>query len=177
MLRAAVVIALIRHESPTFVLVRRAAHMRRNPGEIAFPGGLVDLADAGPEATALREFEEELGFERSRVHVVDRLKDVTTLALSVTVAPFVATIEPPVSFTCDAREIAGVHEVPLAALYVRGALHRGLEPVERNGLRFKVPTWLFDFEGLHVWGATARMLALFVERYPDVASLPLRAPS
>jgi len=177
MLRAAVVIALVGYESPAFVVVRRAAHLRRNPGEIAFPGGLVDDGDAGAEATALREFEEELGTPRSRVHVIERLEDVETLALSVTVTPFVATIEAPVTFEIDSREIASVHEVPLRELYVPGALHRGTEPVERGGHRFDVPTWLFDFDGLHIWGATARMLALFLRRYPQLESVPRGAGS
>ncbi len=177
MLRAAVVIAIVRYESPALVLVRRAAHLRRNPGEIAFPGGLVDAADDGPESTALREFEEELGVPRSRVRIVARLEEVETLALSVTVTPFVGLVDPPISFRLDEREIAGVHEVPVAALYVSGALHRGTEPVERAGRRYDVPTWLFDFEGAHVWGATARMLELFVRRYPDFASVPGRAGS
>jgi 8-oxo-dGTP pyrophosphatase MutT (NUDIX family) len=172
MLRAAVVIALIGYESPAFLVVRRAAHLRRNPGEIAFPGGLVDDGDAGEEATALRELEEELGIPRERVRVVDRLDDVETLALSVTVTPFVGTIAPPVSLEIDAREIASVHEVPVRALYVPGALHRGTEPVERGGKHYDVPTWLFDFEGLHIWGATARMLESFLRRYPELASVP-----
>lgn len=175
MLRAAVIIALVAYESPAFVLVRRAAHLRRNPGEIAFPGGLVDASDDGPQTTALREFEEELGVSRTRVRIVERLEDVETLALSVTVTPFVGLIDPPLSFRVDAREIAGAHEVPLAALYEPGALHRGTEPVERAGKRFEVPSWLFDYEGLHVWGATARMLRLFVTRYPELASAPGKA--
>ncbi|HMD01628.1 MAG TPA: NUDIX domain-containing protein, partial [Candidatus Baltobacteraceae bacterium] len=88
MLRAAVVVPLIRYESPALVLVRRAAHLRRNPGEMAFPGGLVDPGEDEPATTALREFEEELGLSRGRVRIVERLGDVVTRALSVTVTPF-----------------------------------------------------------------------------------------
>ena len=167
MLFAAVIVPLVRYDEPAIVFVRRAAHLRRNPGQIAFPGGIVDRDDADARAAALREFEEELGIERERVRVVAQLDDVVTLALSVTVSPFVGIVEPPLSYAHDANETADVHEVPLAALYAPGALRRGLERVDADGTSFDVPTWLFDFEDVHVWGATARMLRALVVRYPD----------
>jgi 8-oxo-dGTP pyrophosphatase MutT (NUDIX family) len=174
MLQAAVIIPFVRHAEPTLVFVKRAAHLRRNPGQIAFPGGLIDASDGpDPAAAALREFEEELGVPRERVRIVDRLDGVVTLALNVAVAPFVGVLEPPVAFRFDPAETESVHEVPAAALYEPGALHPGTEPVERDGELFLVHTWLFDFRKLHVWGATARMLHALVTRYSSLEQLPL----
>lgn len=171
MLFAAVIVPLLRHDDPAIVFVRRAAHLRRNPGQIAFPGGIVDPGDPDARAAALREFEEELGVPRERVRVVDRLDDVVTLARSVTVTPFVGIVDPPLSYAHDANETADVHEVPVAALYAPGALRRGLERVDADGTAFDVPTWLFDYDDVHVWGATARMLRALVLRYPDPREL------
>ena len=178
MLHAAVIVPIVRRDPAKLIFVRRAAHMRRNPGQIAFPGGVVEPGDEDARAAALREFEEELGVPRERVAVVDRLDAVVTLALSVTVEPYVGIVDAPVSFAPDPSEIDSVHEVPLAALYVPGALHRGIEPVERDGERLEIPTWLFDYDGLHVWGATARMLHGLVTRYRDANDFTryLRAP-
>jgi len=178
MLHAAVVIPIVRHDEPTIVFVRRASHLRRNPGQIGFPGGIIDPEDSDAKAAALREFEEELGVPRDRVRIVDRLEDVVTLALSVTVAPYVGVIEPPLSFTFDANETESVHEIPLAALYEPKALHQGIEPVERGGVRYEVPSWMFDHAGIHVWGATARMLHGLVTRYRSAAEMSdyLRSP-
>jgi 8-oxo-dGTP pyrophosphatase MutT (NUDIX family) len=174
MLHAAVVIPFIRRDAPTLVFVRRAAHLRRNPGQIAFPGGLIDESDGpDPVEAALREFEEELGVARGRVRIVDRLDGVVTLALNVTVVPFVGVLEPPLSFRFDPAETESVHEVPASALYEPGALRAGTEPVERDGELLLVHTWLFDYGELHVWGATARMLHALTTRYPSLASLPL----
>ncbi|GAC1300797.1 MAG: hypothetical protein NVSMB19_07930 [Vulcanimicrobiaceae bacterium] len=167
MLYAAVVVPIVRYEDPALVVVRRAAHLRRNPGQIAFPGGLVDPGDADGRAAALREFEEELGLPRERVRIVGRLDDVVTLGSSVTVSPYVGMLEPPIAYSHDGTETASVHEIPLAALYEPGALYRGTERVVRDGTGYDVPSWLFDHAGLHVWGATARMLAAFVARYPE----------
>ncbi len=169
MLFAAVIVPIVRSPEPTLVFVRRAAHLRRNPGQIAFPGGIVDPGDRDGEAAALREFEEELGLARERVRVLERLDDVVTLALSVTVSPYVGFLEPPVDFAYDAMETASVHEVPLRELYAPGALHRGVERVTHDGRTFDVPTWIFDRDELHVWGATGRILANLIARYPDPA--------
>jgi 8-oxo-dGTP pyrophosphatase MutT (NUDIX family) len=167
MLYAAVVIPILRYEEPAIVFVKRAAHLRRNPGQIAFPGGIVDPGDSDARAAALREFEEELGVARDRVHVVDRMDDVVTLALSVTVTPFLGILEPPVPFAFDASETEAVYEVPLAALYAPNAVRRGTEHVVHEGTAYDVPTWLFDYDGMHVWGATARMVHDLLVRYPD----------
>jgi 8-oxo-dGTP pyrophosphatase MutT (NUDIX family) len=172
---AAVVIPIVNSTEPKIVFVRRAGHLRRNPGQIAFPGGIIDIED-GPDrmTTALREFEEEMGMPRERVRIVDRLDDVVTLALSVTVTPYVGILEPPVAFQLDRSETDAFYEVPLATLYAPGALRFGTEPVVRGGETLMVPSWLFDTGDLHVWGATARMLHEFVARYGDLASLPLQ---
>lgn len=166
---AAVVVPIVRYPEPTLVVVRRAAHLRRNPGQIAFPGGIVDPGDVDGRAAALREFEEELGVPRERVRIIDRLDDVVTLARSVTVSPYVGIVEPPVLFAHDPAETASVHEIPLHELYRPGALHRGVEHVRHDDTAYDVPSWLFDFDGLHVWGATARMFADFMRVYPDPA--------
>ena len=171
MLFAAVVIPIVRSDDPAVVFVRRAEHLRRNPGQIAFPGGVIDPTDSSAHDAALREFEEELGLPRDRVAIFARLEDVVTLALSVTVTPFVGTIDPPLDFTADKSETADVHEIPLDAIYAPGALHRGTEAVVHDGTRYDVPTWLFDYAGVHVWGATARMLHALMVRYPTVEAL------
>ena len=171
MLFAAVVIPIVRNDDPGLVFVRRAEHLRRNPGQIAFPGGIIDERDGGAREAALREFEEELGVSRDRVDIFARLEDVVTLSLSVTVTPFVGTIDPPVDFAVDTSETADVHEIPLRRIYETGRLHRGTESVVHDGTRYDVPTWLFDDAGIHIWGATARMLHALIVRYPTIHAL------
>jgi 8-oxo-dGTP pyrophosphatase MutT (NUDIX family) len=148
--------------------------MRRNPGQIAFPGGIVEAADGSdPGATALREFEEELGIPSARVTIVDRLDPVVTLSLGVSVTPLVGILDPPLQYDLAVSEIAAVHEVPVAALYAPGAVHEGSETIPLDGRDVVVSTWIFDHDGLHVWGATARMLHGLLARYPSVVDLPL----
>jgi 8-oxo-dGTP pyrophosphatase MutT (NUDIX family) len=172
MLYAAVVVPLVRYPEPCLIFVRRAQHLRRNPGQIAFPGGIIDATDPSSEAAALREFEEELGVPRERVRIFDRLDDVVTLALAVTVTPYVGSIEPPVAYAIAERETAAVHEIPVGAIYEPGALVHGVERGVRHGDRsYDVPSWLFDYGDVHIWGATARMLHALLVRYPQAVEL------
>jgi len=174
MLRAAVVVPIVRYSEPAIVFVRRAAHLRRSPGDLAFPGGVIDLADGDdPLVTALREFEEELGVDRARVEIVAQLEEVETRALSTRLTPYLGTLDPPVAWRPDPAETQSVHEVPLAALYAPGAVHEGTHSLERNGRRWVVESWLFDYDELHVWGASARILSMLLTRYPHLGTLPL----
>ncbi len=161
MLCAAVVIPIVLESDPLMAFVRRARHLRRNPGQIAFPGGLVDTDDADLRATALRELEEELGIPPSRIEIVAQLDAVEVIDRSARVTPFVGLIEPPLGARLDGGETAELHLVPLRAVVAPGAVHRGIERLPGRD----VATWIFDYSGLHVWGATARMLASFVQAY------------
>ena len=167
MLEAAVLIPVVLDHDPYLIFVRRGAHLRRNPGQIAFPGGLLEPGEA-PEAGALRECYEEIGIHPARLHVAGRLEKRGTVGLTVAVVPIVATIRPPIDLVIDNDEVERVYEVPLSAVFAEGAVHPGKEHY-RDLL---IPTWHFDYGDMHVWGATGRMLRDFVERYaPDGSEL------
>ena len=50
-------------EEPGLIFTERRADLRRHAGEISFPGGRQDDADADLAATALREAQEEIGLD------------------------------------------------------------------------------------------------------------------
>src|SRR3954468_2672969 len=70
---AAVLLPLIGLEDPELVFTRRTDDLPRHPGEISFPGGMAEPVDDGPQATALREAEEELGIAPASVEVLGAL--------------------------------------------------------------------------------------------------------
>ncbi len=166
MLRAAVVIPIVLEPEPLVAFVRRAGHLRRNPGQIAFPGGLIEAGDADLRATALRELEEELGIAPARIEIVAQLADVEVVNRSARVTPFVGLIAPPLDARLDGSETAALHLVPLQALVAPGAVHMGLERLPEGD----VTSWIFDYRDIHVWGATGRMLADFARAYAQSAA-------
>ena len=59
---AAVLVPVVQYDSgPSILLTRRADHLDKHSGQVAFPGGKVEKRDASPVETALREAEEEIG--------------------------------------------------------------------------------------------------------------------
>ena len=52
-----------RDDGDYLVLTKRAEHLNRHSGQIAFPGGRIDAGDSGALAAALRESQEEIGLD------------------------------------------------------------------------------------------------------------------
>lgn len=168
MKRAAVVIPLVAGADPFILFVRRAAHLRRNAGQIGFPGGLVDAADRGDmRHTALRELEEELGLDAEGIVLVHRLPEAVVVNRTVQVTPFVGVVAERPVLKIDAHEVDEVLEIPLARIVEPGALHEGIE----HFAGLDIPTWQFDYKRIHIWGATARILHGFLEAVAENARL------
>lgn len=142
---------------PGLVLTERRHDMRRHAGEISFPGGR-----RGPGedllTCALREAEEEIGLDRSRVEIVGALPPTSTVVTSYKVVPFVGLIPAGLEHTLSPLEVAAVIEVGLDELREGFAMRRLI----RRGVPFRSPTYEV---GEHlIWGATARMLQILFER-------------
>ena len=154
-LRAAVLIGLIERTADVMVLLtRRAGHLSRHAGQVAFPGGRIERGDADATAAALREAREEIGLAAHEVTVVGRLGDHIT-GTGFRVTPIVGFIDPGFVALPDPGEVASVFEVPL---------QRVLDPHSlRICVRQRYGTRLRGYELLHggerIWGATAAMLA------------------
>ncbi len=56
---------------------KRARHMKRQPGEICFPGGELEEGETTKEC-ALRETREEIGIDESRIEVICQLDTIYT---------------------------------------------------------------------------------------------------
>ena len=86
-----------RQDDDYLVLTKRADHLRTHKGQIAFPGGRVDAADADVIGTALREAQEEIGVDPACVKILGRL-DEFTAGYGLIVTPVVGLIPAELSF-------------------------------------------------------------------------------
>ncbi len=152
--RASVLVPVVtRPGELTLLLTRRTAHLKNHSGQIAFPGGGAEPGDASPEATALRETEEEIGLEPARVEVLGRLSDYHTRT-DYRVTPVVGLVAPPFELQLDAHEVEEAFEVPLSFV---------LDPAnhQRHRREFQgrtVPFYAIPYRDYYIWGATAGML-------------------
>jgi 8-oxo-dGTP pyrophosphatase MutT (NUDIX family) len=158
--KAAVLVPLYEHEGALHaVFTRRHSDLRSHAGEISFPGGRRDQADADLLGTALREAEEEIGLPRDAVEVLGALCPTPTVATNFGVYPFVGLIEPGREWTLSPREVDEVLELRLgdlrAASVRRRLLHRGIP--------FRSIVYDVSEEAV-IWGATARIVGDLLAR-------------
>lgn len=151
---ASVLVPIVAHaNAPTVLFTQRTAHLKNHSGQISFPGGRAETADASPEHTALRETWEEIGLAAERIEVLGRLPDYHTRT-GYRVTPVVGIVLPPFDLAPDDNEVAEVFEVPLAFLLDQGNLRRHSREFEGEQRYF----FAIPFENRYIWGATAGML-------------------
>lgn len=144
-------------ERPGLVLTERRHDMRRHAGEISFPGGRADPGEGLVEC-ALREASEEIGLDPEAVDVVGALPPTSTVVTSYRVLPVVGLIPSGLAHRLSPREVERVVELSLEELR-RGY---GMRRLIRRGVPFRTPT--YEVEDTFIWGATARMLQMLLER-------------
>jgi 8-oxo-dGTP pyrophosphatase MutT (NUDIX family) len=140
------------------VFTERRADLRRHAGEISFPGGRRDEADADLRATALRETHEEIGLPPQAVEVLGALQPTPTFVTNYAVYPFVGLIEPGFAWVLQEAEVGQVLELPVERVRQGYARRR----MVRRGVPFR--TDVYDVDGHLIWGATARIVADLLER-------------
>lgn len=151
---ASVLVPIVAHaDAPTVLFTQRTAHLKNHSGQISFPGGRAETADASPEHTALRETWEEIGLAAERIEVLGRLPDYHTRT-GYRVTPVVGIVLPPFDLAPDDNEVAEVFEVPLAFLLDQNNLQRHSREFEGEQRYF----FAIPFEHRYIWGATAGML-------------------
>ena len=113
----AVLVPLVEREGKLHILYEvRSQDMRRQPGEVCFPGGRIE-GDETPEACAIRETEEELGIPTASITVLGRLDFVAHRANFI-MYPVLARVETAAAerMALNPAEVDHTFLVPLAWL-------------------------------------------------------------
>ena len=142
--RYAVLVPLVEREDGFHVLYEvRARHMKRQPGEVCFPGGRMEGAES-PETCALRETEEELGIPPSAVRVLGQLDFIAHRANFI-MYPILGVIsgETADRMKLSEAEVGETFEVPLAHLLTT-------EPIEYDYSLIPTPPVNFPYELLNI---------------------------
>ncbi|MBF0628999.1 MAG: CoA pyrophosphatase [Magnetococcales bacterium] len=143
--QAAVIVPLIARGSEWDLLfIRRTLTVSHHKGQIAFPGGRAEPHDASPLATALREFQEELGADPALLAILGRLPPTPTLQSGYLIHPFVGVLPHGTVLRPSPDEVAETLLVPLNFF------------LETLKLSPKIER--FEYRGEVIWGATARVM-------------------
>jgi 8-oxo-dGTP pyrophosphatase MutT (NUDIX family) len=156
---AAVLIPVVAREEPTVLLTQRSAHLNDHAGQIAFPGGKIDVTDASPLDAALRETQEEIGLGRDFIDPIGYL-DLYGTGFGFRILPTVARVNPGFNLRVNEAEVDDVFEVPLAFL-MNPANHQ-VHSKEFRGMERSY--YAMPFAERYIWGATAGILRVLYER-------------
>lgn len=178
--RSAVLIPLVEKDGEWHVLFEvRALTMRKQPGDISFPGGKIDETDASPLAAALRETHEELGVDPQSIQLMGHLSPFIT-SPSFVVYPFIGIIKETEISNFNRDEVEEVFMVPFNWLmthepYVHYVPVEPKPPADfpydkiANGQNYQwrpnmMEEWFYEYGDYTIWGLTARLLKHFIEK-------------
>jgi 8-oxo-dGTP pyrophosphatase MutT (NUDIX family) len=149
---AAVLIAITARDDPGVILTVRRENLRTHAGQVAFPGGRVEM-DEDPVDAAFREAEEELLLPRDSADLAGAIEPYRTVTGFI-VTPVVAVVPPDLPLQPHEHEVADWFEAPLDYLLdpahhqLRSALFAGRER------HYYEIVW----NERRIWGATAAMI-------------------
>ncbi|WP_405378197.1 NUDIX hydrolase [Phascolarctobacterium sp.] len=177
---AAVLLPLVETAEGIAVLFEERAHsLRRQPGQICFPGGKVECADADFAATAVRETCEELGLQPEDIILCGELDSLVT-HMGPIIHPFVGLIKDTSKISYSPSEVEQVFTVPLKELLAMEPQRCSMQLADHPGEDFPfdlVPdrmkgwrkhkeyyVYFYKYKDHVIWGLTARMLYGFLYR-------------
>ncbi len=163
---------------PHILFEVRSQNLRRQPGEICFPGGKIDPEDQNDRYTAIRETTEELGISESSIENVWPL-DYMVTAFGTIIYPYVGLITEPEKIMPNPTEVEEIFTVPLSYFQRTKPdcykINFNLQPdpnfpfdlieggKDYNWAARKVDEYFYQYEGRVIWGLTARILTHFLE--------------
>ncbi len=156
---AAALLLLFPAASPVHVLLTvRSNQLPSHAGQVSMPGGAVEKGESLEQA-ALREASEETGVDPAVVRVLGSLTPLHIPVSGFVLNTVVGVADARPAFRLAGTEVEQVVEPSLDALLDPDAVRRS--PRLRDGLFQDVP--YFAVDGVQVWGATAMVLAEFLE--------------
>lgn len=178
-IKSAVLLPLVQKEGGLHVLFEvRSEAMRRQPGEICFPGGRIDPQDKSAQAAAIRETTEELGVNEQKISDVYPL-DYLVTPFGMIIYPHAGLIRTDGPFDPNPLEVGEIFTVPLAFFLETepDIYHVNLQVKPEKTFPFElVPggenynwrtshmeEYFYIYDERVIWGLTARVLAHFVE--------------
>lgn len=158
---SAVLLMLYEHQNILhFPLILRPQYDGVHGGQMALPGGGREAQDNDLTDTALRESFEEIGVTVPRNQVLGQLTPFYIPPSNSMVTPYVAFSNEKPTYNIDPNEVDRVVIGDIDTL--QDPKNQILKPVTlANGIRFKAPAYQVD--GETVWGATAMILAEFLQ--------------
>jgi 8-oxo-dGTP pyrophosphatase MutT (NUDIX family) len=147
-----------RSENWHTLLIERPGNQGTHSGQLAFPGGRIEL-DETPLMAALRETEEEVGIASQHIEILGELSELYIPPSHFVVKPYVGLWQSTGPLRTNPDEVVRTLEVSLDYLRHPNSLQR--HQVQMSGLNTPLEVPGFALEDKVLWGATAMMIQEF----------------
>ncbi len=144
---------------PHIVFIKRQEYNGAHSGQISFPGGKKEKADANLWQTALREAREEVNLDTSLIRRVGKLSDLYIERSNHIVHPYVGVLPRAENLVPDTYEVKSIIRAPLTYLWQEAKIQHFI--LTRNQVDYAMP--YYDLYGEVLWGATAMMVCEFLQ--------------
>lgn len=177
---AAVTVPIVSMDGEDHILFTvRGKTLRRQPGEISFPGGHCEVDDKTGTDAAIRECSEELGIPVRSIELLGPL-DCLVSAIGVRLHAVAVRLHT-LDFHPSEHEVGEIFTVPLKELLAMEPIEARVEVATKpmEGFPFHLlrdyeidwktrqsyPVYFYPYKGYPIWGLTARVLKNFLDIY------------
>ncbi|WP_246946178.1 NUDIX hydrolase [Bacillus pinisoli] len=175
----AVLIPLVEKDGELHILFEiRSYELKRQPGDICFPGGRVDASDQTSKEAAIRETREELGISENDITTIYPL-DYVVSPFGMLIYSFVGFIKSPDSIHINPSEVEDIFTVPLTFFLENKPkvyhVDYNIKPDENfpidlivGGENYdwkvrKMEEQFYLYDDKVIWGLTAKILSHFID--------------
>ncbi|SFJ16944.1 putative Nudix hydrolase NudL [Terrisporobacter petrolearius] len=175
--RASVLIPLVKENGKYSILFElRSRKMRRQPGEISFPGGRIEKNET-PKEACIRETCEEIGTTEDNINIISPL-DIYVSHANLIIHPYLGEIKDIKNLDINKDEVDHIFLVPLDYLinYDANIYTNDVKVVPNENFPYdkipnkekyefaigEYPVWFYEYKDYVIWGITARILENFL---------------
>lgn len=144
------------------IFIKRPTYNGPHSNQVSLPGGKFEITDIDLQTTALRETYEEIGVAPEAIEVIGKLTPLYIPHSNYLVIPFIgySLIRP--SFIPDKIEVESLIEIPIE--HLADETKKETFILKREGFE-DIEAPFFNLAGEKLWGATAMIIAEFMELY------------
>ncbi len=137
-------------------LIKRPSHMKHHAGQVALPGGRIEIGETAVE-TALRETYEEIGIQPDEIEILGSLSEFYVEVSRFQIQPFVGWLNKKPEFKINPNEVEKTILFPIKKFKAP------FNEIELETISGKLKVPCIKFEGEIIWGATAMILSEFAD--------------
>jgi 8-oxo-dGTP pyrophosphatase MutT (NUDIX family) len=157
--KSSVLILLFPKDSSLFfILTQRPIYNGMHSGQICLPGGKYEKNDIDLYSTALRETQEEVNADASKIKKIGMLSELYVPPSNFSIQPYVGFAESEPDLKKQPEEVEKIILVDLFKFMAQPVLGKKQIPTNR---KISINAPFYDMEGYTVWGATAMILSEF----------------